>query len=99
MGMVLEVVGEINNKMEKYKLTRPDISIVILCYRSNESIIPFINKVKSEIAKANISNYELVLVANYFENDGDETPNIVKKLEKYITYPFGLNLTAVLRKK
>jgi len=63
-------------------LIYPEISIVILCYRSNESIISFIEKVKSELAKANISNFELVLVANYFENDGDKTPNIVKKLER-----------------
>ena len=62
-------------------MKHPDISIVILCYRSNETIIPFIAKVKSELANGNISNYELVLVANYFENDSDKTPMIVKELE------------------
>lgn len=59
-----------------------DISIVILCFRSNESIIPFIGKVKSELTVGNISNYELILVANYFENDSDKTPKIVKALAR-----------------
>jgi polyisoprenyl-phosphate glycosyltransferase len=64
--------------VEKNKI---EISIVILCYRSNEQIIQFIEKIKSELEKGRIGKYELILVANYFENSGDRTPSIVKKLE------------------
>jgi len=57
------------------------LSIVVLCYRSEDKIITFIEDLKTQLNKNNIK-YELVLVANYFLNSDDKTPEIVKKLAK-----------------
>jgi glycosyltransferase involved in cell wall biosynthesis len=60
---------------------RPDLSIVILCYRSGESIIEFVERTEA-LAQSLTSNYQLVLVGNYFENSGDITKDVVEKLAK-----------------
>lgn len=59
----------------------PELSIIILCYRSEYSIIPFVEKVKLTTEKLT-DNFEIILVANYIENTGDETADIVKKIAK-----------------
>jgi len=56
----------------------PDLSIVILCYRNGESTIPFVQSVIGELRKGKITNYELVLVANYLEGMADSTPEVVQ---------------------
>jgi len=58
----------------------PALSVVILCYRSEESIIPFVQEVIEELGAGNISNYELILVANYHAGTLDRTPEIVTTL-------------------
>jgi glycosyltransferase involved in cell wall biosynthesis len=58
----------------------PDLSIVILCYRNGESTIPFVQSVIGELRKGKITNYELVLVANYLEGIDDSTPEVVQRL-------------------
>ncbi|HRK02607.1 MAG TPA: glycosyltransferase family 2 protein, partial [Oligoflexia bacterium] len=54
-------------------------SLVILCYRAEESILPFVKRVHSIMSLYNF-NWEIVLVANYLPNSTDKTPSIVKKL-------------------
>ena len=44
---------------------KPSLSIVILCYRSEEGIIGFIRAVEDELRIEGLEDYELVLVANY----------------------------------
>ncbi len=56
------------------------LSIVILCYRSEESIIGFVRQVEDELRSENLHSYELVLVANYFKVNSDKTPVIVRKM-------------------
>lgn len=57
-----------------------DLSVVILCYRSGEGILPFVEQVK-EILKSKMITWELVLVGNYMPSIDDKTPEIVRKIE------------------
>ncbi len=55
------------------------LSVVVLCYKSEEEIIPFVNLIE-KILLATKMDYEIVLVANYFINREDRTPAIIKKM-------------------
>jgi len=58
----------------------PDISVVVLCYKAKEGIIPFVQRLTSALATAT-ENYELVLVGNYNRGDtADTTPAVVRAL-------------------
>lgn len=59
----------------------PDISLVILCYKSQESIIEFVRKVHELFSWTKIQ-YELILVGNYWPGQDDRTPQIVQKLAR-----------------
>lgn len=58
----------------------PELSVVILCYRSENSAFDFVQKVKNVLELNKIINYELVLVGNYQPNTNDETPEVIKKI-------------------
>ncbi len=58
-----------------------DLSIVILCYHSGKTILPFFDKLESMLIEASI-DYEIVLVANDFTDSKDQTIHIVKELAK-----------------
>jgi len=60
-------------------VTDIELSIVILCYRSEESIIPFAQRTK-ELAASLTNSYEIVLVGNYWEGSGDSTKEVVEKI-------------------
>jgi glycosyltransferase involved in cell wall biosynthesis len=60
-------------------VTEPHFSLVVLCYRSGRSIIPFVERLQRTLSCCNFS-WELVLVGNYIEGTDDETPQIVKKI-------------------
>ena len=57
------------------------LSVVILCYKSEEKIIPFIEIIEGVMKTLHL-DYELVLVANYNSTIKDKTPEIVKKLSE-----------------
>ena len=57
------------------------LSVVILCYKSEEKIIPFVEIIENVMQNMH-SDYELVLVANYTLDKDDKTPEIVKNLSK-----------------
>ena len=57
----------------------PDISVIVLCYRSEGIIRPFVEQLISSLEKLD-SHCEIILVANYFEQSGDKTPEIVEEL-------------------
>ncbi len=59
----------------------PDISVVILCYKSGAYARTFYKRV-ADILKNNGLNYEIVLVGNHYPGSGDETPQIVEELAK-----------------
>ena len=59
----------------------PELSIVVLCYRSNESIIPFAEKVQN-LVRSLTNSYEIILVGNYIEGSGDNTEAVVRGLAR-----------------
>lgn len=71
----------------------PDFSLVVLCYRTGKSIIPFIDRICETLSYCNFT-WELVLVGNYIEGSADETPEVVQALAQ--TRP---NIRTVVRPK
>jgi glycosyltransferase involved in cell wall biosynthesis len=68
-------------------------SLVVLCYRSGRSIVPFVERLRHVLSRCNFT-WDLVLVGNYVEGSSDETPDVVRELAA--RWP---NVTAVVRPK
>jgi|SRR3989338_2384413 len=77
------------------QLSRPEISVVILCYRAEDFVPKFVAQMK-EILENRALDYELVLVGNYLASmkDIDRTPRIVRELAQGDS-----RLRAVVREK
>jgi glycosyltransferase involved in cell wall biosynthesis len=60
-------------------VSEPHFSLVVLCYRSGQNIIPFVERLQRTLSRCSFS-WEIVLVGNYIEGSDDETPEVVKKL-------------------
>ncbi len=56
-----------------------DLSIVVLCYHSGKTILPFFGELEQMLKEMEIV-YEIVLVANDFAGSKDRTLEIVKEL-------------------
>jgi glycosyltransferase involved in cell wall biosynthesis len=54
----------------------PDLSAVVLCYRAGDSILAVVEPLYELLAASGL-RFELVLVANYWPNQADPTPEIV----------------------
>ena len=67
-----------SKKPDKKKVT-PKISVVILAYRSGEGIRNFIKSMIQSL-ETNEPDWEIILVANHFVDDGDLTPCIVNEI-------------------
>ena len=74
-------------------MNEPHFSLVVLCYRSGRSIIPFVERLQRTLSRCNFS-WELVLVGNYIEGSDDETPEVVTKLAESSS-----NIRTVIRPK
>jgi glycosyltransferase involved in cell wall biosynthesis len=61
---------------EASAIERPELSVVVLCYRAGAAIAPLLESLYALVADAGIE-FELVLVANYWPDTGDETPSYV----------------------
>ena len=57
----------------------PEISVVVLAYRSAETITSFVDSLVESLEKENL-HWEIVLVGNYFEGKGDQTPEVINKI-------------------
>ena len=57
----------------------PNLSVVVLAYRSGETLRGFVDSLIYLLDREE-PEWELVLVANHFSGDGDKTPEIVKQL-------------------
>ena len=66
--------------MENSITELPDLSIIILCYRSGNKIKEFVTVVLQVLEARGVSNYELVLVGNYHKDLKDDTPIVVSWL-------------------
>ena len=58
-----------------------EFSIAVLCYRAEDSIIPFVEKLHGLMSMFRF-NWEIVLVANYWPDIPDTTPDVVKGLSE-----------------
>lgn len=59
----------------------PDISIVVLCYKTGHFAATFAERIISMLEKEGM-DYELVLVGNYYQDSGDTTPGIVRDIAR-----------------
>ena len=57
----------------------PEISVVVLAYRSAGTITSFVDSLVESLEKENLQ-WEIVLVGNYFEGKGDQTPEVINKI-------------------
>ena len=58
---------------------KPEISVVILCYRAGEKIRGFVDRA-IKLLDSSIPSWEIILVGNYLENTDDNTPGVVKDI-------------------
>ena len=58
-------------------MENPELSVVVLAYRSAATIRSFIDSLVDSLEKEKLS-WEIVLVGNYFEGVGDQTPEVVR---------------------
>lgn len=58
-----------------------NLSVVVLCYRSEEAIIPFVSRLK-KLLNSLTTNWQIVLVGNYIKNSKDKTKEIIRDLVK-----------------
>lgn len=58
----------------------PDLSAVVLCYRSGGAARSCAARIGQVLRDAGIDDYQLVLVGNYVPGSGDTTPDVVREL-------------------
>jgi glycosyltransferase involved in cell wall biosynthesis len=58
-------------------MENPEISVVVLAYRSATTITSFVDSLVESLEKEQLL-WEIVLVGNYFEGVGDKTPEVVR---------------------
>jgi glycosyltransferase involved in cell wall biosynthesis len=58
----------------------PDLSVVVLCYRSGGAARSCAARIGQVLLDAGIGDYQLVLVGNYVPGSGDTTPDVVREL-------------------
>ncbi|HSB52970.1 MAG TPA: glycosyltransferase family 2 protein [Gemmatimonadales bacterium] len=58
----------------------PDLSVVVLCYRSGGAARSCAARIGQVLLDAGIDDYQLVLVGNYVPGSGDTTPDVVREL-------------------
>ena len=61
-------------------MSRPALSVVVLCYRSGERARGFARAVQEALGASGLADHQLVLVGNYLEGDDDTTPEVVRAL-------------------
>jgi len=57
----------------------PDISVVVLAYRSASTIEGFVASLVTSLDEEKI-DWEIILVGNYFEGTGDQTAKVVQRI-------------------
>jgi glycosyltransferase involved in cell wall biosynthesis len=58
---------------------KPALSVVVLCYAAGKQAEPFVREVIDSLERET-KDWELVLVANYWEGKADETPDVVRAI-------------------
>jgi glycosyltransferase involved in cell wall biosynthesis len=57
----------------------PELSVVILCYRAEKGVEPFVEDIVKRLNKE-IEDWELILVGNFIPGSDDLTPHFVRKM-------------------
>ena len=57
----------------------PEISVVVLAYRSAGTIESFVKSLVHSLEEEQLL-WEIILVGNYFKGIGDKTPEVVRKI-------------------
>jgi glycosyltransferase involved in cell wall biosynthesis len=60
---------------------RPEVSAVVLCYRAGQSILRVVEPLYAQMLASGLT-FELVLVANYWPDRNDDTPQIVEEFAR-----------------
>ncbi len=60
-------------------------SIVVLCYRGGNSIIPLVEKMHAMLSRYGFA-WEIILVGNYIEGEVDDTPAVVRELASRLSH-------------
>ena len=60
-------------------MVTPEISVVVLAYRSATTIASFVDSLVDSLEKEKLA-CEVILVGNYFEGVGDQTPEVVRDI-------------------
>lgn len=68
------------HKDESGKMT-PEISVVILCYQEGQRLISFVQRTVKVLESLSIP-WEIVLVANYWDEQKDETPRVAEEISR-----------------
>jgi glycosyltransferase involved in cell wall biosynthesis len=58
---------------------KPDLSVVLLCYRSEDAIPLYVEELKTCLTELNIE-WEIILIGNYVAGSNDRTPEIAKEI-------------------
>ncbi|HEV7484668.1 MAG TPA: glycosyltransferase [Thermoanaerobaculia bacterium] len=58
----------------------PELSVVILCYRSGVAARSFAARIGKSLLDAGVDDHQLVLVGNYVAGSDDTTPDVVREL-------------------
>jgi glycosyltransferase involved in cell wall biosynthesis len=62
-----------------YEMESPDISVIVLAYRSASTIEAFVASLVSSLEEEKL-DWEIILVGNYIEGEGDQTPEVVQRI-------------------
>lgn len=60
----------------------PNISVVVLCYKSADTITDFVKSLISSLQPRE-PLWEIILVGNYFEDSEDRTPELVREIAEH----------------
>jgi glycosyltransferase involved in cell wall biosynthesis len=56
-----------------------DLSVVLLCYRSEDALPSYVKELEACLTKLNI-DWEIILVGNYISGSNDRTPDIAREI-------------------
>jgi glycosyltransferase involved in cell wall biosynthesis len=63
----------------KTRTVPPEISVVILCYQEGQRLCSFVRQTMEVLEKLHVG-WEIVLVANYWNNQDDDTPRVAASI-------------------
>ncbi len=69
------------NLKESYSDSLPELSVVVLCYRTGEYARQFVDQLSDELQSSCV-DYELILVGNFLPGSDDKTPEIIKEIAR-----------------